>query len=183
MKNREITLDSLRSMVKFYIDSNDHELIENYTCKLLELSKDFDDGVKHIRPTVTFGNKTYYGKKLEIKDEKVFIDDEEIFEKEIGYSGDVVIDNNNVGGNKVTIKINGDLKANNIHTSGGLFCETLRADNIKIEKGILYATGDVVIAGGIECENIHATKVDAGKITCHEISSDAIYVKDELFLR
>lgn len=164
MEIRNISLDELRAMVKFYIDSKDKELIENYVHALLKLAKDFDAGVKHIRPTVTFNNKTYYGEKLEIIDEKIFIDGQEVPEKDIQYSGNISINNVKIGEKVLIIKIIGDLTSDNIHHVGNLSCDNLSAKNINV--------GCNLHADSVSADKIEAQEIHAGSVTANNLNGD-----------
>lgn len=164
---RNISLDDLRSMIRFYIDSDDETLIDNYTHKLLDLAKDFDAGLKHVRPTIEFKGKTYYGKKLEVKNGRLFIDGYEIQQQSLEYSGDVVIENNITGEKVSIIKIIGDLKAEVINNSGSLSCDKLTADKISVGQGL-------------HCDDIRCTNIQTTDLFCRDITAKTIQVSGNL---
>lgn len=151
------TLEELRSMVHYVIDTKDETLIDNYVERLRILALDFDADVRHTRPTIEFNGKRYYGKNLVVKDNKAFIDGFEIESDEIEFSGNVNISNNQIGSR--AIRIIGDLTANEINCNS-LFCDDLKAETITTQN--------------IHADNINANTITAEVIKCDNVRSETI---------
>ncbi len=167
---KEVTFTDVKHMVAYVLNTKDQDLIEEYAYQLTQLRKEANDGIRYEIPKVEYNNETYYGKTLEVKDGKLFIDGEEIKEKNIHHSGTCTISNNKVGGQKMSnITIVGDLTSYESIQADKLYC-----DNV-------YSKGDI-ITNRLDCDNItnYGDITSNDKLGCDDIKCDNLTVHGDI---
>ncbi len=175
--NKEITLEDIKHMVAYVIDTNDQKLIEEYALALRQMRVDAKDGIKYTYPTVEVLDKIYYGNEVEIKDNKIYVDGVDTGLKEIKFDGNLKIGGNKIGGNVDYVKISGDLVANETINAAKLFTNKLVVHgNINIDGSIhcddISIGGDLIANGRVSCDDIYVSgnvKVD-GKLSADDIN-------------
>ncbi|KKQ35549.1 MAG: hypothetical protein US50_C0012G0014 [Candidatus Nomurabacteria bacterium GW2011_GWB1_37_5] len=166
---RDLTLDELKGAIKWYLNTNDELLVDNYTALFLKLARDFDEGISHIRPTIVcpINSKTYYGKELMIKDYKIYIDGKEVEGENINYSGILVIDNSLSLNESRKIQIHGDLVSDKPITTHKLFCDNLQATVVNVTEKL-------------SADDITAEKINTGETSCSNIKCNDLSVGNDI---
>jgi hypothetical protein len=167
------TDEQIDQMLVFVLDTKDKNIIDNYRFRLKELMADFEAGIEHEKPTISFGGKTYEGRKLSFVGNRMFIDGKQISdgnannflanaenENMIFVSGNVTIERCDKN-----LSVFGKIKSDSIIVGNNLNCDDVQANRIQSEKNVYCRTANVK---EIRTNHIDIVgTVNADKIICN----------------